>query len=162
MGASIECPTRSHRQRSAPPSRGSACVIAADEADRDGVAGLLQNMGFATRATANAAVGAEIAGQILLSVIVINVMTPDGRGLQWLRRIRATAPDALVIALTPAPRGLALVYAAGADIALASPACGEALCATINYELPPLDQGDASGHIDRRNGLAPCANLVFG
>lgn len=80
MDASTEWPACSHNQRRALSLRGSACVIAADDADRYGVAGLLENMGFTTHATANAAVGSEIAEQIHLSVIVINVMTPDGRG----------------------------------------------------------------------------------
>ena len=135
MGASLEWSARTRHQEENLPLRGAACVIEPDELDRYGVSSLLRHMGFATHETGAGAVGALIAEQIHLSVIVINVMLQDVQGLKLIRRLRATAPSAVIIALTPDACALTLAHVAGADTALASPPCGEALCATITNAL---------------------------
>jgi DNA-binding response OmpR family regulator len=131
MGESMEWSTRTRKPRESLPLRGAACVIEPNEDDRDGVSSLLRHMGFATHETPNGAVGALIAEQIDLSVIVIDVMLQDVPALRLIKQLRAKAPGAVIIALTPDPRGLTLAHVAGADAVLASPPCGEALCATI-------------------------------
>lgn len=131
MGASLEWAARTRRQEEALPLRGSACVIEPDDIDRGGVSGLLRHMGFATHETGAGVVGAMIAEQINLSVIVVNVMVEDVQGLKLIRQLRASAVDTLIIALTPDMRAQALAIVAGADAVLASPPCGEAICSTI-------------------------------
>ena len=135
MGASIAWSTRTRHQEDSWPLRGSACVIEPDELDREGVSSLLRHMGFATHDTGSGVVGGLIAAQIHLSVIVINVMIGDIPALKLIRQMRAHAPTAVIIALTSQPRALALAHVAGADAVLASPPCGEALCATITEAL---------------------------
>lgn len=135
MDASSEWSARTRHQEESLPLRGAACVIEPDELDRYGVSSLLRHMGFATHETGSGAVGALIAEQIHLSVIVINVMLRDVQGLKLIRRLREAAPLAVIIALTPDPCALTLAHVAGADTALASPPCGEALCATITKAL---------------------------
>jgi DNA-binding response OmpR family regulator len=137
MGASLNWSARTRHQEEALPRRGSACVIESDDVDRDGVASLLRHMGFTTHDTPSGAVGALIAEQIHLSVIVINVMMKDVQALKVIRQMRARAPSAVIIALSSDTRALALAHAAGADAVLASPPCGEALCATITDALNP-------------------------
>ena len=137
MGASLNWSARTRHQEQALPLRGSACVIEPDEVDRDGVASLLRHMGFTTHDTPSGAVGAFIAEQIHLSVIVINVMMKDVQALKLIRQMRARAPSAVIIALSSDTRALALAHVAGADAVLASPPCGEALCATITEALAP-------------------------
>jgi len=135
MGASLEWSARTRHQEESLPLRGAACVIEPDELDRHGVSSLLRHMGFATHETSAGAVGALIADQIHLSVIVINVMLQDVQGLKLIRHLRAKAPSAVIIALTADACALTLAHVAGADTALASPPCGEALCATITKSL---------------------------
>lgn len=131
MGASFEWAARTRRQEDDLPLRGSACVIEPDDIDRGGVSSLLRHMGFATHATGAGAVGAMIAEQIKLSVIVVNVMVDDVPGLKLIQRLRASAPSAVLIALTPDARAQTLANIAGADAVLSTPPCGEAICATI-------------------------------
>lgn len=135
MGASLEWSARTRQQEEGLPLRGAACVIEPDETDRDGVASLLRHMGFTTHKTGAGAVGALIAEHIHVAVVVINVMLRDVQGLKLIQQLRASAPSALIIALTSNARALALAHAAGADAVLASPPCGEALCATITEAL---------------------------
>ena len=135
MGASLEWSARTRHQEETLPMRGVACVIEPDELDRYGVSSLLRHMGFTTHETGAGAVGALIAEHIRLSVIVINVMLRDVQGLKLVQHLRAKAPSAVIIALAADARALTLAHAAGADTALASPPCGEALCATITKAL---------------------------
>jgi DNA-binding response OmpR family regulator len=135
MGASIAWSTRRRHQEESWPLRGAACVIEPDDVDREGISSLLRHMGFATHEAPSGIVGGLIAEQIHLSVIVINVMITDVQALKLIRQMRAHAPAALIIALTSEPRALALSRIAGADAVLASPPCGEALCATITEAL---------------------------
>lgn len=135
MGASLEWSARTRHQEDSLPLRGSACVIEPDDVDRSGVSSLLRHMGFATHATGTGAVGALIADEIRLSTIVVNVMLPDVPGLKLIRQLRAKAPLAVIIALTSDTRAFTLANAAGANSVLASPPCGEALCATITEAL---------------------------
>ena len=131
----MEWSARTRHQENKLPLRGTACVIEPDEVDRDGVSSLLRHMGFATHNTASGAVGALIADQIHLSVVVINVMLRDVQGLKLIQQVRAKAPSAVIIALTSEACALTLSHVAGADAVLASPPCGEALCATITEAL---------------------------
>lgn len=135
MGASLEWSARTRLQQDRLPLRGAACVIEPDELDRYGVSSLLRHMGFATHETGAGAVGALIAEQVHLSVIVINVMLRDVQGLKLIRHLRQKAPSAVIIALTTDACALTLAQVAGADTVLASPPCGEALCATITKAL---------------------------
>jgi DNA-binding response OmpR family regulator len=135
MAASLNWSARTRHQEDRLPLRGAACVIDPDDADRDGVACLLRHMGFATHDTASAAIGALIAEQIQLSVIIVNVMLKDAPALKLIQQLRARAPTALIIALTSDRCALTLAHFAGADAELASPPCGEALCATITEAL---------------------------
>jgi DNA-binding response OmpR family regulator len=135
MGASLNWSARTRHQEDRLPLRGAACVIDPDDTDRDGVASLLRHMGFATHDTASAAIGAMIAEQVQLSVIVVNVMLKDAPALKLIKRLRALAPSALIIALISDCCALTLAHVAGADAVLASPPCGEALCATITEAL---------------------------
>jgi DNA-binding response OmpR family regulator len=124
-------------------------VIEPDDVDRDGVSSLLRHMGFATHETPSGAVGALIADQIHLSVLVVNVMLQDVQGLKLIRRLREKTPDGVIIALTPDPCAITLAHVAGADAVLASPPCGEALCATITEAL------DLAHHRARPEPIAP-------
>jgi DNA-binding response OmpR family regulator len=135
MGESMEWSARTRKPDESFPVRGSACVIEPDEMDREGVSSLLRHMGFATHETPSGAVGALIADQIHLTVIIINAMLRDAPALRLIRQLRAKAPDAAIIALTDDPCALTLAHVAGADAVLASPPCGEALCATITEAL---------------------------
>ena len=135
MGASLNWSARTRHQEDRLPLRGVACVIDPDDVDRDGVASLLRHMGFVTHDTASAAIGALIAEQIQLSVIVVNVMLKDAPALKLIQQLRARAPRALIIALTSDACALTLAHVAGADVVLASPPCSEALCATITEAL---------------------------
>jgi DNA-binding response OmpR family regulator len=137
MGASLNWSARTRHQEETLPLRGSACVIEPDDVDRDGVASLLRHMGFTVHDTPSGAVGTLIAEQIHLSVIVVNVMMTDVQALKLIRQMRAHAPSAVIIALSSDTRALALAHVAGADAAIASPPCGEALCATITEALEP-------------------------
>jgi CheY-like chemotaxis protein len=135
MGVAVEWSARTRHPEVALPLRGAACVIDPDEVDRAGVASLLRHMGFTTHETGAGAVGALITEQIHLSVVVLNMMLQDVPGLKLIRQVRENAPSALIIALTTDARGLTLARVAGADAVLASPPCGEALCATISEAL---------------------------
>jgi len=135
MSVAMEWSARTRRQQEILPLRGAACVIEPDELEREGVSSLLRHMGFATHETPSGAVGALIAGQIHLSVIVINVMLQDRPGLKLIRDLRRVAPSATIIALSPDPCALTLAHVAGADAVLASPPCGEALCGVITEAL---------------------------
>jgi DNA-binding response OmpR family regulator len=130
MSAS-EFSTRTRHQEEELPLRGAACVIEPDDGDRGGVSALLRHMGFATHETGAGAVGAMIADEVRLEVIVVNVMVKDVQGLKLIRQLREKAPGAVIIALTPEACALTLAKVAGADTVLATPPCGEALCATI-------------------------------
>lgn len=135
MGSSAQWSARTRHQEEMLPLRGAACVIEPDDVDRDGVTSLLRHMGFATHETGSGVVGALIAEQIDLSVIVVNVLVEDVKGLKLIRQLRARTPSAVIIALTANARALALSHIAGADTVLASPPCGEALCATITQAM---------------------------
>ena len=135
MGASVEWSARTRHQEEGLPLRGTACVIEPDDDDRCGVSSLLRHMGFTTHETDSGAIGALIAEEIRLSVIVVNVMLQDVPGLKLIRQLRARAPLAVIIALTSDARALTLANVAGADTVLASPPCGEALGATITEAL---------------------------
>lgn len=156
MGASLEWSARTRHQEDGLPLRGAACVIEPDDVDRGGVSSLLRHMGFTTHETGAGSVGALIAEQIRLSVIVVNVMVRDVRGLKLIRQLRANAPSAVIIALTSDPCGLTLANVAGADAVLASPPCGEALCATISERLDP-SASPQSGRLPGRAGGTPRA-----
>ena len=147
MGSSLEWSVRTRRQEQTLPLRGAACVIDPNDDDRGSVSSLLRHMGFTTHETGASALGVLIAEQIQLSVIVVNVMTPDPPGLKLVRKLRARAPAAVIIALTPDSCALILANIAGADAVLASPPCGEALCATIT------DRLDQKPHTQRRAGF---------
>jgi CheY-like chemotaxis protein len=135
MGASMARSTRRRQQDETWPLRGAACVIESDPIDRESISSLLRHMGFTTHEAQSGILGGLITEQIHLCVIVVNVMVKDVQGLKLVRRLRAHAPAALIIALTSQPRALALSRIAGADAVLASPPCGEALCATITEGL---------------------------
>jgi DNA-binding response OmpR family regulator len=123
------------RQEESWPLRGAACVIEPDDVDRQSIASLLRHMGFSTHEAESGIIGRLIVEQISLSVVVINVMIKDVQALRLIREMRDHAPGALIIALTSEPRALELSCVAGADFVLASPPCGEALCATITQAL---------------------------
>jgi CheY-like chemotaxis protein len=154
MGCSSQLSARTRHQEETLPLRGAACVIEPDDVNRDGVASLLRHMGFSTHETGSGVVGALVAEQIDLSVIVVNVLVEDVQGLRLIRQLRASAPTAIIIALTTNARAITLSHIAGADSVLASPPCGEALCATITQALdhasePNIDMaadGQAAGH----------------
>jgi CheY-like chemotaxis protein len=131
MGASLNWSAHTRHQEETWPLRGSACVIEPDEVDRNGVASLLRHMGFATHEVDSGILGEQIAQQIQLSVIVVNLMIEDVQALKLIQRLRRRSPRAVIIALTADAHALALARVAGADAVLASPPCGEALCATI-------------------------------
>lgn len=135
MGASLEWSVRTRRQEETLPLRGAACVIEPDDDERSGVSSLLRHMGFVTHETGSGAVGAMITEQVSLSVVVVSVMVDDG--LKLIRKLRAKAPSAVIIALTPDSCALTLAKVAGADFVLASPPCGEALCSSITERLGP-------------------------
>lgn len=133
MGASLEWSVRTRRQEETLPLRGAACVIEPDDDERGGVSSLLRHMGFVTHETGSGSVGGMIAEQVKLSVVVVNVMVDDG--LKLIRKLRARAPSAVIVALTPDSCALTLAKVAGADFVLASPSCGEALCSVITERL---------------------------
>jgi len=158
MAISMEWSARTRKPEESLPLRGAACVIEPDEVDRDGISSLLRHMGFVAHETPSGAVGALIADQIHLSVIVINAMLQDVPALCLIRQLRAKAPEAVIIALTADPRGLTLAHVAGADAVLASPPCGEALCATITEALG-LGRGQSPSMNSVGQSCAPSAAL---
>jgi DNA-binding response OmpR family regulator len=99
--------------------------------------------------------GEQIANQIQLAVIVINVMIKDVQALQLVRRLRRHAPTAVIIALTSDARALALAHVAGADAVLASPPSGEALCATITEALDSTHHYASGQHAPTFETIGP-------
>jgi DNA-binding response OmpR family regulator len=132
MGASSQWTSCTRRLEDDAPRRGAACVIEPDEASRTGVSSLLRHMGFVTHGADSGSNGALIAEQTDLAVIVVHVPVTDVPGLKLVKRLRDSAPAALLIVLTADRRALALSRISGADAVLAFPPCGEALCATIS------------------------------
>lgn len=134
MGASLEWSARTRRPEDRLSAHGVACVIEADDTAREHMAGLLRAMGYVTHETGGGTIGAMIAEQIRLDIIVANAVLPEENGLKILRGLRSRARNAIIIALTPyASTGLPVMLArfAGADAVLASPVLDEALAATL-------------------------------
>lgn len=135
MSASLEWSARTRRPEDRLSAHGVACVIEADDVTREHMAGVLRAMGYVTHETGGGTIGAMIAEQVRLDVIVVNVLLPEENGLKVLRGLRGRARNAIIIALTPyASTGLPVMLArfAGADAVLASPALGEALATTLS------------------------------
>ncbi|MEZ6023082.1 MAG: response regulator [Hyphomonadaceae bacterium] len=138
MGHSIEWGARTRRQEDRLPLRGSACVVEPDDIDRDELASQLRRMGFAAHETGCGALGAMIADQIRLNLIVVNVMTHDTSGLRLIQCLRGKAPNAAIVALTPninSSLPLVLAREAGADAVLGAPAGVDALCEAVTQAL---------------------------
>jgi DNA-binding NarL/FixJ family response regulator len=138
MCASFEWSVRTRRQEERLPLRGAACLIEADDIDRENIATLLRGMGFITHETSSAAAGAFVAAQIHWDVAVISLALPDQNALLLVRHMREIAPNAVIVALSrdvSAGALITLARFAGADAVLSSPPCSEAMCATITQAL---------------------------
>jgi two-component system, OmpR family, response regulator len=134
MGASMEWTARTRRQEDRFPVRGAACVVEPDNDARAEIADALRNMGYTTHETGSGAVGAFIADQIHLQVALVNLVLPDAKGLQLIRRVRAKCPDAVIVALAGAGSfglGAMLAQFAGADTSVAAPPSVQALSAAV-------------------------------
>jgi two-component system, OmpR family, response regulator len=145
MGASLEWSARTRRQEDRFPIRGAACVVEPDDDARAAIADALRNMGYTTHETGSGAVGAFIAEQVHLQVALVNVVLPDAKGLQLIRRFRANCPDAAIVALTPNVSlgiGAVLAHFAGADTSVSAPASQETLSAAVT-EASGLSHEDA-------------------
>lgn len=127
--------TGAQRDPALPGNPGAACVIEANDLERAGVSSLLRHLGFTTHETGSADIALLIAEETSLSLVVVNVGGLDLPADTLVRRLRAQAPAAVLIALTADLGPVALANLAGADAVLASPACGEALCSTIAERL---------------------------
>lgn len=114
-----------------------ALVVEPDTTKRAQAWGTLRNMGFKTYQTACGGVGQFMASQLTLDAVVVDVVLPDLDGLQLIRRVRATSPEAVIVATAPANDewdvNAAGAQAAGANVALSSFA-GEALSAALTGE----------------------------
>lgn len=133
--------TRATGETSAP--RGSVCIAAADESERETISAAVRALGFRTHETNTAGAAIFIASQIHLQAVVINLVLEDGWSLKRLARIREAAPDALLLALLPerlaAGSALAeLAYRAGADATLAAPVSAAAICAAFAAPRPAV------------------------
>src|SRR5262245_22285983 len=82
------------------PLHGVACVIEPDDERRADLASKLRRMGYRTYETGSASVGAFIVSQVRVQVVLVDVMTPDGGGLKFIRELRKTAPGAVIVALS--------------------------------------------------------------
>ncbi|HVK82284.1 MAG TPA: response regulator [Verrucomicrobiae bacterium] len=135
MSASLEWSARTRRPEDRLSAHGIACVIEADDVTREHMASVLRAMGYVTHETGGGTIGAMIAEQVRLDVIVVNVLLPEENGLKIVRALRSRARNAIIIALTPyASTGLPVMLArfAGADAVLASPALDETLATTLS------------------------------
>jgi two-component system, OmpR family, response regulator len=123
-----------------PPNRRVALVVEPDPAKRANASLTLRGMGFKTYQTGCGGVGQFMASQLTLDAVVVDVVLPDLDGLQLIRRVRATSPEAVIVATAPAndewDANAADAQAAGADVALSNFA-GEALSAALNGEAGP-------------------------
>lgn len=135
MSASLEWSVRTRHQEQRFPLRGAACVVEPDDVARAEIADALRRMGYTTHETASGAVGAFVADQIHLQLALVNIVLPDAKGLDLVRRFRSKHPEAAIVALTPsAPLGIGatLAFFAGADTSIsAAPLCMEALASAI-------------------------------
>jgi CheY-like chemotaxis protein len=136
MGSSTEWRLRGRDLEAALPLRGSACVVEVDEGQRKRVAENLRQMGFKTHETSTGAVARFIASQIHLQVVCVDITVPDMSGLALIRELRELAPQAVIVATSPAavaglPLFSKLAYAAGADSALGQNAESSMLCAAV-------------------------------
>jgi CheY-like chemotaxis protein len=154
MSASLEWSARTRRPEDRLTAHGVACVIEADDVTRDHMAALLRTMGYVTHETGGGTIGAMIAEQVRLDVIVVNAVLPEENGLKVLRGLRNRARSAIIIALTPyASTGLPVMLArfAGADAVLASPALDEALATTLSGLSHAYARASAKRHANRPN-----------
>lgn len=130
MGASLEWSARTRKPDERFPIRGAACVIEACDEVREAIGDTLRAMGYVTHDCASGAAGAFIAENVSLQVIVASLALPEESGLKLVRRLRASAPDAVLVALAGDARtGLPhlLTRFAGADAVLTAPPSAEAL-----------------------------------
>lgn len=143
MDAPLEWSARTTKQDHRMPWRGAACVIEPDDVRRAQLARLLCGMGFVTHETALGELGAEIAAQVSLRVIVVNVLVRDVQGLQLIRYLRQRAPAAIIVSVSERVRTsmpVMLSRLAGADAALIAPVSAEALAAVIE-SVEPFEYG---------------------
>jgi len=134
VGASLEWSVRTLKPDRRMPCRGAACVIEPDDARRAQLSRRLARMGFVTHETAFGELGAVIAEQVSLRVIVVNVLVRDVQGLQLIRYLRDRAPAAVIVSVSERVRTsmpVMLSRLAGADAALIAPVSGEALAMAI-------------------------------
>lgn len=130
----MEWSARTRRQEERFPLRGAACVVEPDEAFREHMAETPRRMGYTTHETSSGAVGDFMADQLHVQVVLINVMSPDARGLKLVRHFRSTSPQAAIVALTAGANrllGAVLARIVGADCVLAAPPSDEALSNAI-------------------------------
>jgi len=111
-----------------------ALVVEPDGARRAQAALALRGMGFKTYQTGCGGVGQFMASQLTLHAVVVDVVLPDLDGLQLIRRVRATSPQAIIVATAPQDQDWDVIAAdahnAGADYALRN-FSGEALNAVL-------------------------------
>jgi DNA-binding response OmpR family regulator len=123
-----------------PQDRRIALVVAPDPAKRAAAAVTLRGMGFKTYQTGCGGVGQFMASQLTLDAVVVDVVLPDLDGLQLIRRVRATSPQAVIVATAPVSDDWDAVVAdaleAGADFALSNFA-GDALRAVLQKAPAP-------------------------
>lgn len=114
-----------------------ALVVEPDPSKRAEAAITLRSMGFKTYQTGCGGVGQFMASQLTLNAVVVDAVLPDLDGIQLIRRVRATSPEAVIVATAPDEDDwdafTATAQAAGADFALNS-FFGDALSAVIKDE----------------------------
>lgn len=130
-----------------------ALVVEPEPAKRAQAAVTLRSMGFKTYQTGCGGVGQFMASQLTLNAVVVDVVLPDLDGLQLIRRVRATSPEAVIVATAPDQDDWETVVAdaqsAGADFALNS-FSGEALSSVLR-DKPARRRGDAPADLSDRH-----------